>query len=319
MENSEPKILCRLIAGKEAASPFAEEALAFFQEGMRPFCHQYFAGLIPNNTKAEIENAAYEAFKKLGETYLGLRKKDFDAYVKEHKEEHDSALSSSFFASFEDPELAYRLSLLSANYTLFTRMGDQALIVDLESNVPLSYIKEDNPIVLPEEKEEEPAKEEEPQEEPQNEPQEIEEATEEEESEEEDDEGEEDKENPFANIKRRTFSEKLKKASPELRKNYKAIKQAAIDCKLKGRISKTADTYHLGRKTYLKITIAGKTLKCYFAIDAKNYSDTAIPLEISDKKAYQDTPTLLRVKSSLAVRRAISIISDMTAEPKENK
>ncbi len=314
MENTEPKILCRLIAGKEAASPFAEEALAFFQEGMRPFCHQYFAGLIPNAKKEEIESAAYEAFKKLGETYLGLRKKDFDAYVEEHKEEHDSALSSSFFASFEDPELAYRLSLLSANYTLYTRMGDQALIVDLESNVPLSYIKEEEPIVLPEEKEEEPVKEEEPKEEPQEEPKE--EGPEEaEESEEE----AEEEENPFANIKRRTFSEKLKKASPELRKNYKAIKQAAIDCKLKGRVSKAADTYHLGRKTYLKITIAGKTLKCYFAVDAKNYADTAIPLEVSDKKAYQDTPTLLRVKSSLAVRRAISIISDMTAEPKENE
>lgn len=247
-----------------------------------------------------------DAFETLGDSYITLRQKEFDAYIEEHKQEHDEALSSSFFTAQKDPEHSYRLSLLCANYTLYARKGEEALIVELSPNVNLPYVKEE-------------AKVEKVVETPTN----IEPVVEKEAESTEDIEKTEDveePEDPFANIQRRSFQEKLKKASPDLKKNYKAIKEAALAKGLKGRVSKFADTYHLGRKTYLRITIAGKTLKCHFAVAAKDYSDTAIPLEdVSDKRGYADTPSLLRVKSSLACRRAIKLISDMVGENEEKE
>ncbi len=247
-----------------------------------------------------------DAFETIGDSYIALRQKEIDAYIEEHKQEHDDAIRSSFFIDQKDPERSYRLSLLCANYTLYARKGEEALIVELSPNVALPYTKEEpreekhtettinvNPIV---EKEAESVRDIEK----------IEET--------------EEKEDPFANIKRRSFQEKLKKSSPDLKKNYKAIKDAALAKGLKGRVSKFADTYHLGRKTYLRITIAGKTLKCHFAISVKDYSDTAIPLEdVGEKRGYADTPSLLRVKSSLACRRAIKLISDMVGETEDKE
>ncbi len=304
MQQRNEQMQCRLIKSKESTTSFAIDALSFLEEGMKPFCKECFEDT--SLSQEEVSKKAEEAFEQLSLTYLSLRKKDIDAYIEEHQQEHDEALLDPFYADKEDPELAYRLSLLCADYTLYARNEDRALIVDLHANVPLPYVPEEpKPVVIEKVVEKivekvvekpvevQPVVEEEKEEEPVN--------------------------DPFPDIKRRTFTEKLRKSSPELKANYKAIKQAAIDCKLKGRVSKACDTYHLGRKTYLKIAISGKTLKCYFAINAKDYANTAIPLEVSGKKAYQDTPTLLRVRSSLAVRRAISIISDMTAEKEEAK
>lgn len=96
----------------------------------------------------------------------------------------------------KDPERAYRLSLLCANYTLYARKGEEALIVELSPNVVLPYIKEEkaietivnsNPAIEKEAKSVGDIEK-------------IEET--------------EEKEDPFANIKRRSFQEKLKKSSP---------------------------------------------------------------------------------------------------------
>lgn len=307
MTERDSQMQCRLIKSKESSTSFSCDALPFFEEGMKPFCKEYFES--EGLSQEDVSKKAEEAFEQLALTYLSLRKKGIDDYIAEHQQEHDDALNDEFYSKQKDPELAYRLSLLCADYTLYTRKEDKALIVDLHANVPLPYIEEEaKPIVVEKTIEKVIEK-----------PVEAQPVAEEKEDEEEKEEETEPTNDPFPNIKRRTFTEKLKKSSPELKANYKAIKQAAIDCKLKGRVSKACDTYHLGRKTYLKIAISGKTLKCYFAVKAEDYSNTSIPLEVSDKKAYQDTPTLLRVRSSLAVRRAISIIGDMTAEKEEAK
>ncbi len=300
MQERESQMQCRLIKSKESSSPFSCDALPFFEEGLKPFCKEYFEG--EALTQEEVSKKAEETFEQLSLTYLSLRKKDIDSYIAKHQQEHDDALSNPFFSSKEDPELAYRLSLLCADYVLYARKEEKALIVDLHANVPLPYVPEEpKPVVIEKIVEKVVEKP-------------VEVATAPTLKIGGGDEAKQASDNPFPDIKRRTFTEKLRKSSPELKANYKAIKQAAISCKLKGRVSKTCDTYHLGRKTYLKIAISGKTLKCYFAVSAKDYASTSIPLEASDKKAYQDTPTLLRVRSSLAVRRAIGIISDMTAE-----
>ena len=154
-----------------------------------------------------------------------------------------------------------------------------------EEPAPVEEEKEEEPAPV----EEEPAKEEEPapvEEAPAEEPAPAEEA---------------EAGNGFGDITRRSFAEKLELADDNLRNKYEELKAEAARYGLKGRVSKSGDTYHLGRKNYLKIMIVGKTLRTYYALDPKEYAGSPIPVEdVSEKKAFADMPSMLRVKSDLS-------------------
>jgi uncharacterized protein YegP (UPF0339 family) len=170
---------------------------------------------------------------------------------------------------------------------------------------------EEEPAPAEEEKEEEPAPVEEeaaPVEEEKEEPAPVEEAPAEEPAPAEEAEAG----NGFGDITRRSFAEKLELADDDLRNKYEELKAEAARYGLKGRVSKSGDTYHLGRKNYLKIMIVGKTLRTYYALDPKEYAGSPIPVEdVSEKKAFADMPSMLRVKSDLSLRRAKTLIADM--------
>ena len=178
-----------------------------------------------------------------------------------------------------------------------------------EEAAPVEEEKEEEPAPV----EEEPAKEEEPapvEEEPakEEEPAPVEEAPAEEPAPAEEAEAG----NGFGDITRRSFAEKLELADDDLRNKYEELKAEAARYGLKGRVSKSGDTYHLGRKNYLKIMIVGKTLRTYYALDPKEYAGSPIPVEdVSEKKAFADMPSMLRVKSDLSLRRAKTLIADM--------
>ncbi|MCR5092336.1 MAG: YegP family protein [Bacilli bacterium] len=165
-----------------------------------------------------------------------------------------------------------------------------------EEAAPVEEEKEEEPAPV----EEEPAKEEEPapvEEAPAEEPAPAEEA---------------EAGNGFGDITRRSFAEKLELADDNLRNKYEELKAEAARYGLKGRVSKSGDTYHLGRKNYLKIMIVGKTLRTYYALDPKEYAGSPIPVEdVSEKKAFADMPSMLRVKSDLSLRRAKTLLADM--------
>ncbi|MBQ4182294.1 MAG: DUF1508 domain-containing protein [Bacilli bacterium] len=165
-----------------------------------------------------------------------------------------------------------------------------------EEAAPVEEEKEEEPAPV----EEEPAKEEEPtpvEEAPAEEPAPAEEA---------------EAGNGFGDITRRSFAEKLELADDDLRNKYEELKAEAARYGLKGRVSKSGDTYHLGRKNYLKIMIVGKTLRTYYALDPKEYAGSPIPVEdVSEKKAFADMPSMLRVKSDLSLRRAKTLLADM--------
>ena len=119
----------------------------------------------------------------------------------------------------------------------------------------------------------------------------------------------------FPNIKTRTFYEKLLRVRNETRHAYKEIKDYGIEkYALVSRVSTTADSLSYKRKTYVKLQIAGKTLKIHYRLDPKAYADSKIPVEDdSSKKAFEDLPLCFRVKSELAMKRAMKLIDDAMA------
>jgi hypothetical protein len=122
---------------------------------------------------------------------------------------------------------------------------------------------------------------------------------------------------PHAKIIRIPFPARMASSSKELQSNYNELKAEAVAYGLKSRISNSGDTFRLHTKTYLKITIAGKGLKIYYALDPKDYANSPIPLHDAGKKnIYKEIPGVFRVKSDLSLRRAKQLIAEAVAKDK---
>ena len=117
-----------------------------------------------------------------------------------------------------------------------------------------------------------------------------------------------------AKIIRIPFQERITSAEKEMKDNYNELKNDILAYGVKSRVSNSGDTFRLHRKTYLKITIAGKSLKLYFALNPEDYKDSTIPVQdASEKNIYAEIPMIFKVKSGLSMRRAKQLIADVMA------
>ena len=111
------------------------------------------------------------------------------------------------------------------------------------------------------------------------------------------------------------FTTRLRRADPFVAFAYNEIKSELLSYGLKSRLSQKGDSFRLHRKLYTKITIAGKTLKLYMALNPKDYENTTIPFkDASDVKKYEETPFVFKAKSDLSIRRAKRLIEDMASK-----
>jgi len=121
--------------------------------------------------------------------------------------------------------------------------------------------------------------------------------------------------NPFAHFKNNPFipfEDRLSYADPSLVDGYKQIKHTALCYGLKSRLSQRADTFMAHGKTFMKMSIVGKTLKVHYALDPADYLNSPLPVvDDSSTSMYENIPLLLKVRSDLSIRRAISLIEDL--------
>ena len=119
---------------------------------------------------------------------------------------------------------------------------------------------------------------------------------------------------PFAalrNKRRASFETRLKNADFDLRHKYYDLRDHIKSYGLNNRLSIPGDTFSAHRKRYVFMTINGKHLRVYFAVNPDEYKDTPIPVERTETKKYEDLPLQFKVRSDLSFRRAIKIIDDM--------
>ena len=108
-----------------------------------------------------------------------------------------------------------------------------------------------------------------------------------------------------------SFAERLLQSDKDVQDLYNEIKNEIVSYGVKSRISANGDTFRLHKKMYVRITVAGKALKLYFALDPKDYADSTLPIkDASNKEMYQDIPLVFKVKSGLSVRRCKDLIKD---------
>ena len=111
------------------------------------------------------------------------------------------------------------------------------------------------------------------------------------------------------------FQTRIHAADKELKAHFNELKSDILAYGVKSRISNSGDTFRLHTKTYVKITIAGKALKLYFALDPKDYADSKMPLaDAGHKGIYEEIPLVFKVKSELSVRRAKQLVADAMAK-----
>jgi len=113
-------------------------------------------------------------------------------------------------------------------------------------------------------------------------------------------------------IVRIPFQERMINAEKEMQDNYNEIKNEILSYGVKSRVSNSGDTFRLHCKTYVKLTIAGKSLKLYFALDPNDYADSTIPVQdASNKGIYAEIPLVFKVKSGLSMRRCKDLIAEV--------
>ena len=190
----------------------------------------------------------------------------------------------------------------------------------VEENVDVKVVEEE-PVQEEVKEETEPVVEEDEVEEEKVEEEPVEEEPDEEEPEEfeEDEAAEEQVEEAVVDVKtgtkkviRRPFDEKMTKASAEIKDNYNILKNELLSYGVKSRLSHGSDTFRLRKEEYARITLVGKNLKLYLATDPKKYEGTTIPArDESKKKCFANTPTMIKVKSALSIKRAKMMIADL--------
>lgn len=123
----------------------------------------------------------------------------------------------------------------------------------------------------------------------------------------------------FYNLKnqeRRTFVDKVKKLSPEMKQIYNIIKNEFMKYNgITNRLTNSCDVIYKGRGQIGKINFTSTKIKLYLAVDPNKEDYNKIPhKDLSEKKSHHRTPFYMLVKSHLSIKRAQHIIQDMMEE-----
>lgn len=111
-----------------------------------------------------------------------------------------------------------------------------------------------------------------------------------------------------------TFDMKLRIADDNVKTFYSDIKNALLSYGMHARMSRHKENFNKGRNNIARMAINGKTLKVYLAInpadiDPKYYHHR----DVSDKKGVAELPTMINVRSKVAVKK-VKMLIDRIAE-----
>jgi len=111
------------------------------------------------------------------------------------------------------------------------------------------------------------------------------------------------------------FDKRIVSADKVMKDHFNELKSEILSYGVKSRVSNSGDTFRLHTVTFVKVTIAGKSLKLYLALNPKDYKDSTLPIaDASNKSIYKEIPLVFKVKSELSLRRAKQLIADAMAK-----
>ena len=112
----------------------------------------------------------------------------------------------------------------------------------------------------------------------------------------------------------RSFIARLALADDNVRGYYAEIAKKLLGYKkVRSRLSWSSAGFSAGRAAFAKITISGKTLCLYLALDPETVTGKYKAKDAAGKKKYEKTPALLKIRSDGALRGAIRAIETCAA------
>lgn len=117
-------------------------------------------------------------------------------------------------------------------------------------------------------------------------------------------------ENKGFDFAKKTFKAKLIQSDDVVKDYYSQLKNYLLSYKkIHDRMSKSRESYRFGRTCVARMSIRGKTLKLYLALDANDYVDSKYTVEdASDVKSVADTPLLIKIKNPRRLKHAMELI-----------
>ena len=110
---------------------------------------------------------------------------------------------------------------------------------------------------------------------------------------------------PKVKVPKKCFAEKILEAEPPLLEWYEELKNTLLSYKkIKSRLSNSADTFNIGRVQLAKLSVSGKSLKLYLNLDLDKLEPRLRCKDASDKKAYEQVPVFLRIRSPRSMKNA---------------
>ena len=107
----------------------------------------------------------------------------------------------------------------------------------------------------------------------------------------------------------RSFTANIIQADDVVKGYYNELKNHILSYKrVKSKISWKFDSFNRGRDQVAKIKLRGKTVCVYCAIDANLLEESRFHQDQIDAKIFEDVPTLLKIRSGLALRKAKEVI-----------
>jgi|GEM_PF-2843946 len=110
----------------------------------------------------------------------------------------------------------------------------------------------------------------------------------------------------------KSFAQKLLEAHEDIKRAYNEVKHELVSLGLKSRLSIGGDTFRLNKQVFARITITGKNMKIFYALDAKAYEGSSIPFAVSTIKSNQEAPFVYKVSTVSHLARALSLIKDLS-------
>lgn len=112
----------------------------------------------------------------------------------------------------------------------------------------------------------------------------------------------------------RSFTAKLIQSEDKLKSYYSEIKNELLRYKVKTRTSWKYETFKTGRKLLARLSVRGKTLSLYLALDSKAYADTKYKVEdVSAVAKNADVPTLYKIKNDRRCKYSKDLIAAVMA------
>ncbi|MDE7164787.1 MAG: hypothetical protein K2O04_05140 [Clostridiales bacterium] len=106
---------------------------------------------------------------------------------------------------------------------------------------------------------------------------------------------------------------KLISSTDVVKNRYSELKNYLLSYKkARANMSRSRESFYIGRNCYARIAVRGKTLCVYLALDPQKYAGTKYNVEdVLGVKSYADTPCLIRIKSERALKYAKELIDEL--------